>query len=1777
VKLHSPTLLTIGLVLLAITAPEAGQYSGLLRSTGLQDQPHQPDAQESQRKKPRGSKSKNRQDANRELTHGGKNSDAPNPSLTDEDLGAQSYALVIGISKYKNLRPEAQLQFADEDARALRDFLVGPRGGFKPENTTLLVNEDATLENIYRGLRWLQQRASLRDLAFVFFAGHGFVDQFKQGYLIAYDTDPEDLLVTGVEMDKFNTILRNLRSRSTVIFSDACHSGTIGDLIANSQSGDSPTNLSAKSFGEPVGRIEQSAFILSASSPTQSSWEVKELKHGLFTYYVLDGLGGQADRNQDGLVTAKELYEYVATQVQRAAEKDGHSQVPEFNSQYDYTIPLAFLSEPGEKLYREWFESDPFVTRYAALFEEALKNNQLIKPERRSAWDYYVFLTQTPRTPTEKVTQMREQLLERLNSGAESVMTRVPGDTPSWNEASSWLEKAYDLSRDRALQARASYCIAMAAYTSGELRRAERECETAFGTVVESHLKDPLLCLRIAQLYRKLDKLDKALDSYKRAVEESPQAAWISEYAEVLVQLSNLPEAEAQLRKARDLDRSYVPALRLLARVLLMSDSAEKAAEAVQVANEARSISPSDVDTEEVYGWALLKNGDPFHALEPLRQVSKMRLGDEARRDDALLRLSDAYAQIGHLDQSVSALREAQRRDSRNSEVYEELAKRLEQLGDLDGAIAAAQKATELTGQNSDEKSKRLRSVAEYLEREGRLSDAASRYKEASRLSTDVGVNTALENHYRVLSYRAGQSQGTEATAARMQAHIPLGNAGGLLIVPGGRGALKRLSGVDIKRPYEPIALATIFDACLRDPDLRSKLEYFYDRYPELAEKLRSKGVSGPFELPAENQPLSEAAKEALKFFGVRSKNGRREIDRGAFERRRVILEALGGDAEALQTGVATSILLRNDEFAVTLGMNHWIRWIHDGQGTKPDHLLLAFVRDSRAMRLYVGISMLPEEAAQEVANGLYTDSNKKDIDDGIYFVAPYLRCTKEGSLHVPGGQQGQLNWQRVLKANPGLPAEALRGLFKRDNGKALYLFAALSSAGEVGDLIASTNLFDKFYSTLKNGPSPSGRESFDLIDLVSLMYVDGTRLRLPKAAELLLVGEQSDADPISVLISKLGSVSPGAQIPLVKQLAAIASIERERPDWVSTRKAIDVLAQLVSDGHELQLETPLDLRMDWSQVERYLAQIDRLDAISTPSIKQYRTRMFQATFELLRLLSRNGALEDTEKAGILSKILALDPGSDQYAYNTLAILLEFSREAERPAIDPEEQLLSLLARGSQYRLPRMRAIGERSVATNSEIDGTVSYEFDQSSYQGDQIANAMKSLNVTRLGAVVRAVGALSALDKSPSDETALKQLQAAVAQFNEPEPPPVTKKEKGLPPTPSLNDSVSQLAVPVTPSTLTELRLRIAPFVGDALLGAVSAAVLGAMADHNQKYPELRWKREFDSDPWAECRIDVGTRNIQGAITHLSSAVADWQAETLEPGEASETGGTAHISSLVAAMVLNSYHLVDHSIATGRGLEYVARTMDLGEDVLGRCLLSDQAAWDAVNREQGGLSPYRARRLRALLEGGEVRNAITCLSLSELYMLGRRYFQIRLARDSLPALVREPGALGALARIESEATRSTPGTQDGTEQLKAEIRQFGILQATRTSLTRLDLRELESYEQALSFETGKRFAERLQDFKLAMARACYRDGLPASLSLSLLLARPLLHHVFSTMYIASGGRMYPEHDWQDFLSKLQGFDQTTLVGFINQLTEMSYARPSTSSRWDEEITSAK
>jgi tetratricopeptide (TPR) repeat protein len=218
----------------------------------------------------------------------------------------RSYAVIVGVSKYRNLEAKYQLQFAERDAQSIFTALISPEGGnFRFENVHMLTNEKATLAAVRNEIdNWLPSVAKEDDRVLIYFAGHGFMYQGK-GYLAPHDFDRDHIPQTGFPMDELGSVIGGkIKAKAKILFTDACHSGAI-----------SPEET--ESINSTLGDLNKSLFSLTASRAREQSFEDPGLKggHGVFTYYVVQGMQGEADASGDGVVTADELAEYVHTQV----------------------------------------------------------------------------------------------------------------------------------------------------------------------------------------------------------------------------------------------------------------------------------------------------------------------------------------------------------------------------------------------------------------------------------------------------------------------------------------------------------------------------------------------------------------------------------------------------------------------------------------------------------------------------------------------------------------------------------------------------------------------------------------------------------------------------------------------------------------------------------------------------------------------------------------------------------------------------------------------------------------------------------------------------------------------------------------------------------------------------------------------------------------------------------------------------------------------------------------------------------------------------------------------------------------------------------------------------------------------------------------------------------------------------------------------------------------------------------------------------------------------
>lgn len=235
------------------------------------------------------------------------------------------WAVVVGINDYPQL---PKLKYAVNDAKAFRRILL-EKNLVPAENITVLLNEQATLRNLRSALgTGLKGAADSDDMVIIFYAGHGATERDAMSmdgdglekYILTYDSDPADLFSTALPMRDLALIFNRIRSERLIFIADACYSGASGGRTV------SLTGLRANIADTFLDRISagRGKVIITASAANEVSVERDELQHGVFTYYLLEGLKGAADTDGDGLVTVDEAYRYVSDRVPKATHQEQH-------------------------------------------------------------------------------------------------------------------------------------------------------------------------------------------------------------------------------------------------------------------------------------------------------------------------------------------------------------------------------------------------------------------------------------------------------------------------------------------------------------------------------------------------------------------------------------------------------------------------------------------------------------------------------------------------------------------------------------------------------------------------------------------------------------------------------------------------------------------------------------------------------------------------------------------------------------------------------------------------------------------------------------------------------------------------------------------------------------------------------------------------------------------------------------------------------------------------------------------------------------------------------------------------------------------------------------------------------------------------------------------------------------------------------------------------------------------------------------------------------------
>ena len=221
-------------------------------------------------------------------------------------------ALIIGISKYRE-KTIPEVKFAARDAEVMARYLENV-GGIPRSNIKVLTDDKATKSDLEAHINdWIGRRVNGNSTVFVYYAGHGAPGpQGNEAFIVPYEGHP-DFPSQLYPLPKMYEALNKLPAREVVVMLDSCFSGAKGRSITGE--GTRPLVMSIENPVLTSGKLA----VLAASSGGQMSSDYEKARHGLFTYYLLRGMRGEASQNSEGTVELGGLYQFVKKNVAETA------------------------------------------------------------------------------------------------------------------------------------------------------------------------------------------------------------------------------------------------------------------------------------------------------------------------------------------------------------------------------------------------------------------------------------------------------------------------------------------------------------------------------------------------------------------------------------------------------------------------------------------------------------------------------------------------------------------------------------------------------------------------------------------------------------------------------------------------------------------------------------------------------------------------------------------------------------------------------------------------------------------------------------------------------------------------------------------------------------------------------------------------------------------------------------------------------------------------------------------------------------------------------------------------------------------------------------------------------------------------------------------------------------------------------------------------------------------------------------------------------------------
>ena len=253
---------------------------------------------------------------------------------------SKRYGVVIGVRDYSHVAPGNNLRYTSADAQRIYQSLRR-HAGFSADCLHLLCDspeqefkdlaKSPSRSNILESINAVAKSAGPEDLVLIYFAGHGG-EIGGNPYLLTNDTRMDVVKDTAVDVGLLNSYLQESKAKCIVRLFDACRI-SVGNARAFSSG-------MSRGLEEAILKHATGWGTFNSCSSGEYAFENPELEHGVFTYFLCEGLDGKA-ADEKGIVRWDRLVDYVKTSIAAFCKQQSSSQIPHAISDFSGSLELS--------------------------------------------------------------------------------------------------------------------------------------------------------------------------------------------------------------------------------------------------------------------------------------------------------------------------------------------------------------------------------------------------------------------------------------------------------------------------------------------------------------------------------------------------------------------------------------------------------------------------------------------------------------------------------------------------------------------------------------------------------------------------------------------------------------------------------------------------------------------------------------------------------------------------------------------------------------------------------------------------------------------------------------------------------------------------------------------------------------------------------------------------------------------------------------------------------------------------------------------------------------------------------------------------------------------------------------------------------------------------------------------------------------------------------------------------------------------------------------------